>query len=468
MTQLYYVFDIETYPNCFLFCGKFTHLSDIQLFEISDRRNEREALVTWLSYLRNVQCEMVGFNNLGFDYPIIHELIINPYQFTYEKASQMANNIIAAQTGFNNFKGIGIQNRVIPQIDLMKVCHFDNANKRTSLKQLQFAMRSESLEDLPFEIRDLTDQEKDVLREYNIHDVTETEKFFKRHEHVINMRREYVQDGVLSGDVLNFSDVKIGTEYLISKIGKYNCYAGGKPRQTLRYQIFFNKIILPKIYFRTEPFQNVLTWFRKQVIDVTSKEEKPSLEAKLAGLDFHFGVGGVHASAENKIFHTDDEYQIIDIDVTGMYVSVAIANSFAPEHLGENYSRSYRQLKEDRARYPKGSSMNAALKLAGNGAYGNSNNAYSPFYDPQYTFSVTVNGQLQILQLVELIDLLPDCEIIQANTDGITVRLKKINEPFFKLWCDEWEKMTGLALEYVKYNRMWIKDVNSYLAEYQE
>lgn len=462
----YYTWDIETFPNIFTFCGKFKESDQVYLYEISDRINETQELIKHLSWLRALQIEMVGFNNLTFDYPILHELMTNPYSFSYQKAAQMATTIIMSQRGFG-IKAIGVTNRLIPQIDVMKVCHFDNVNKTTSLKNLQFAMRSESVEDLPFDIRPLNDQEKDVLRQYNIHDVLETEKFFLKHEHHIDMRREFLNDGVLTGDVLNFSDVKIGSEYLIGRLGKHKCYAGGKPRQTFRNVVEFNRIILPKIYFRTEPYQEVLSWFRKQN-KYLPEGENPSLEVSLAGLQFHFGIGGVHASAENKIFYTDDEWQILDIDVSGMYVAVAIANGFAPEHLGTAFVEAYRQIKEDRARYPKGSSRNAALKLAGNGAYGNSNNQYSPFYDPQYTFSVTVNGQLQILQLVEMIDLLPDCELIQANTDGITVRVKKSNQYLFKFWCDEWEKMTGLVLEYVEYKRMWIKDVNNYLAEYQE
>ena len=281
------------------------------------------------------------------------------------------------------------------------------------------------------------------------------------------MRREYITNGVLRGDVLNYSDVKIGTEYLISRIGRNKCFVGGKPKKTMREIIDFSKIILPKIFFRTEVFKEVYSWFNKQILYISSSE-RPKLEVNLAGLNFHFGVGGVHASAENKIYRTNDTHQIIDIDVSGMYVAVAIANRFAPEHLGQSYIEAYKQVKADRARYPKGSSQNAALKLAGNGAYGNSNNPFSPFYDPKYTFSVTVNGQLQILQLVELIDLIPDCELIQANTDGITVYINKNYIYLFDLWCKEWETITGLQLEHVEYNRMWIRDVNNYIAETME
>jgi hypothetical protein len=462
----YYVYDLEVYPNIFLFGGKFRGSNEVQVFEISDRINQREQLLNWLSYLRNLGVEMVGFNNLGYDYPIVHDLMANPWTFTYEKAFQLSQQIITSQKRGFSIQSIKHTERFIPQIDIVKFCHFDNEAKRTSLKALQFAMRSESLEDLPFKIRPLNNEEKDLLIKYNIHDITETEKFFNLSEHLVDMRREYLTDGVLQGDVLNYSDVKIGESYLISRIGRNKCYSGSKPRQTFRPTIEFAKIILPKITFRTEVFQNVLAWFKKQFIYLSVEgSPKPSLEVKLAGLDFHFGIGGVHASADNKIFHSDDRYQIIDIDVSGMYVAVAIANGFAPEHLGEAFSTAYRAVKEDRARYAKGSSRNAALKLAGNGVYGKSNNQYSPFYDPQYTFSVTVNGQLQILQLVEMIDLIPDCELIQANTDGITVRILKENEWLFKAWMKEWEKMTGLELEEVKYSRMWIRDVNNYIAE---
>jgi hypothetical protein len=464
----YYIYDLEVYPNIFLFGGKFRGDSEIRIYEISDRVNQLHELIAFLNWLKSIGVEMVGFNNLGYDYPILHELLTNPYTFSFEKAYQLSQQIITAQNRGFNVKMMKHYERIIPQIDIYKICHFDNDAKRTSLKALQFAMRSESLEDLPFEIRNLNDQEKDELRKYNGHDITETEKFVDISEPLIEMRKELLSDGVITGDVLNYNDVKIGMAYLESRIGRAACYNGWKVRQTFREVIEFNKIILPKIQFRTEPFQETHSWFKKQNIYTTSEDPKPSLEVKLAGLDFHFGVGGVHASASDKVYHSDDEYQIIDIDVAGMYVAVAIVNRFAPEHLGDKFVGAYKAVKDDRAKYAKGTSKNAMLKLAGNGPFGKSNSPFSWMYDPQYTFSVTVNGQLQLLQMVELIDLIPDCEIIQANTDGITVRIKRENEWLFKAWCKEWEGMTGLELEEVKYKRMWIRDVNNYIAETME
>ena len=466
MDTNYHVFDLETYPNIFTYCGKFVGADQAYVYEISDRKNQIDELINFLGYLKNNKIEMVGYNNIGFDYLILHELMINPHSFSYQKASEIADKIINGQKRNQKVRGIAVYNRLIPQIDIMKICHFDNRMKATSLKQLQVAMRSESVEDLPFDIRPLNDQEKDKLIEYNVHDVTETEKFFMLNEHHVKLRREYLEDGVFNdnSDVLNYSDVKIGTEYLINKIGKTKCYAGGKPRQSFRDEIPFSNVILPKIFFRTEPYEGVHDWFMRQVVFMSQKE-RPSASIPLSGLTFHFGVGGVHASAENKVFHTTETHQIIDVDVAGMYPSVAIANGFGPEHLGESFTMVYSQIKADRARYAKGTSRNKALKLAGNGAYGNFNNSYSPLYDPKCMLSVTLNGQLQIVQLVEMMDLIPDCELIQANTDGITVRVNKDYENIFTFWCEEWERETGLVLERVDYSRMWIRDVNNYMAE---
>lgn len=465
--RTFYLFDLETYASCFLFTGKFYGHPEIQTFELSNRKNQRAELLTWLSYLQNSNVYMVGYNSLGFDYPIIHDLLNNVHTFDYTRAYHLAQDIIGSQS-YGNPPGhlISIRDRIIPQIDLVKINHFDNANRRTSLKSLQFAMRSESVEDLPFDFRlQLTSEQTDKLIQYNIHDVTETEKFLTHCLPLIDMRFDLLNDGILTGDVLNYSDVKIGTEYLINKIGRTKCFSSpGVPKQTIRQAVPIKAIILPKIWFRTEPYQKVLDWFNDQTI-VIKGEERPNLEVELANLNFHFGIGGVHASVESKVFHSNDDYIIKDIDVSGMYPAVAIANGFYPEHLGQDYVNHYRQLQLDRKQYPKGTTMNAVLKLAGNGVYGNSNNPFSPFYDPRYTFSVTINGQLQLLQLVETLALIPGLQIIQANTDGITAYVPKKLEYLFKLWTQSWEKETGLNLEEVEYKSMWIRDCNNYIAE---
>ena len=461
----YYCFDLETFENIFTFTGRFYGQPEVHLFELSTRKNQKTELLAHLSYLENLGVHMVGYNNLGFDYPIIHELLTNPHLFDYNKASQMCNQIINRPYGGMNPYTIRLKDRIIPQIDLIKINHFDNANRRTSLKALQFAMRSPSVEDLPFPIRALNSEEMDILIKYNLHDVTETESFLTHNIHLIEMRKELLDNGVLHGDVLNFSDVKIGTEYLVSKIGRSKCYvSGSKPKQSIRDRVIFKNIILPKIKFKTDEFNEVLKWFNEQTYNVGGDNDI-HYTRNLGDVDFVFGVGGVHASVESKVFRSDSDYVILDIDVSGMYPAVAISNKFAPEHLGNDFLIAYEQLQVDRRQYPKGTSMNKVLKLAGNGAFGQANNPYSCFFDPKFLYSITVNGQLQLLQLAEMLSLIPKLQIIQANTDGITVRMPRKLRYLFDFWNRAWEQETGLRLEEVEYKAMWIRDVNNYLAQ---
>lgn len=461
----FYTYDLETYPNIFLFSGKFFDSPEVYTLEISDRKNQRSELLSHLSYVQNTRAYMVGFNSLQFDYPVLHDLLAQPYTFDAMHAHLLGTKITEGGSyGKPSPYSIRMSDRILPQIDLVKINHFDNPNKRTSLKALQFAMRSESVEDLPFALRNLNHQEMDELISYNIHDVLETEKFLILNMHFIKMRQELIDNGVLSGDVLNYSDVKIGTEYLIRKIGRTKCFiSGSKPRQSVRANVEFKDVILSKVHFRTEQFGAVLDWF-KGINYWTGQEKKPKLEIDLGGIPFVFGLGGVHASVSSQYFESNETHVVKDVDVSGMYPAVANVNGFAPEHLGNDFVMAYRQMAADRKQYPKGSAMNLVLKLANNGASGNFENSYSCLYDPKCAYSVRINGQLQLLQLAELLSLIPGLKLIQANTDGVTAIVPREVEHLFNLWCNDWEAQTGYKLEHVDYKKMWIRDVNNYMA----
>jgi len=108
------------------------------------------------------------------------------------------------------------------------------------------------------------------------------------------------------------------------------------------------------------------------------------------------------------------------------------------------------------------------LKLALNGVYGDSNNQYSPFYDPLYTMSVTITGQLLLCKLAENLMSIPGLQMVQINTDGLTVRIPRDHYGWFKKECTLWMTGTGLTLEQNVYSRMWVRDVNNYIAEYED
>jgi len=149
-----------------------------------------------------------------------------------------------------------------------------------------------------------------------------------------------------------------------------------------------------------------------------------------------------------------------------MYPNIAISNNVYPEHLTMKFCEIYKDLYEQRKSCPKGSTENAMLKLALNGVYGDSNNKFSVFYDPKYTMSITINGQLSLCLLAEQLLDIEGLKIIQVNTDGITVALKKDTREQYDKICEDWQKQVKLQLEFAEYSKMIIRDVNNYIAVY--
>jgi hypothetical protein len=472
--SLDWIYDLETYPNVFTAAFKHPATGTRMLFEISDRHNDIYTLIDFLTALKGTRCRMVGFNNIGFDYPIIHFIIenyhLNP---TVSDIYNKAADIIATPWEHRFDNVIWDQDIHIPQIDLYKIHHFDNESRRTSLKMLEFNMRSDNIKDLPYAPgTPLTDPQKDVLIEYNNHDVDETEKFYFESIPMIEFREQLSEK--YGRNFLNHNDTKIGKDYFIMKLeqeipGSCYMYIDNKrtPRQTIRPSIRLADAILPYIQFKQPEFQRIKQWLSSQVITET-KGIFNDLKATVNGFDFVFGLGGIHGSIESQTIYSDDDFVIIDADVASYYPNLAIANRLYPEHLSEQFCDIYKDVFEQRRQYAKGTPENAMLKLALNGVYGDSNSKYSPFYDPLYTMKITINGQLLLCLLAEyLIMYIPGLEMVQINTDGLTVKCPRGQLGRYYSLCYWWQDFTKLELEYAEYSRMFIRDVNNYIAEYE-
>lgn len=469
-------YDAETFPNVFTLSAE-AIFNDVQsTWEISHYRDDRLALFQWFDHLQRTQTPMVGFFSMKFDYPLIHWLFNNP-NATVEQIYAKAQHL---QTLFQTWQGvIWERDWFAPQIDLFQVHHFDNQAKTTSLKALQINMRSPTVVDspVPFGTVLTNDQVNHDIIPYNKHDVKETKRFALYSIKAIEFRVGLINQFGIA--VLNYNDVKIGAKMLEQRLGDDVCYdrsSGRKqPRQTPRWRIALADIIFPYVRFQHPEFQRVLEFMRSQVLTpddlndpdapIKTKGVFTGLTADVGGLTFHFGTGGVHASVAASRFIASDEWEIHDIDVEGLYPAIAIQNRLAPEHLGEAFIAEYAKIPIERKTHAKGTYQNGALKLAANGPWGQSNNKFSIFYDPKYAMTIPINGQLMICMLVEWLLNVPTIQFIQANTDGITYRIHRDHQPQALAICQQWEAYTRLKLEYAKYGRMWIRDVNNYVAE---
>ena len=466
-------YDLETYPNICTFDFKHLATGTRLLFEISDRKNEAVELYNFLNALAGTGCRLVGFNNLGFDYPIVHFFIeyfgtynsIEVYAI-YTKAQQIIDT--PWHDRFNNV--VWESDTHIVQIDLFKIHHFDNESRRTSLKMIEFNLCMDTIEDLPFPPGTiLNDTEKDILIGYNDHDVDATELFLIESLEMIEFREQLSEQ--YGRNFLNHNDKKIGTDLFIIELEKTSpgsCYTrvGGRkaPRQTLRSSIALSDVIFPYIKFKEPEFERVKNWLSSQVITETKGVFK-DITATVRGFNYDFGTGGIHGSVDSTIVESDDDFELWDWDVAGYYPEVGTANKLFPEHLSTSFCDVNEGLKQERKKHKKGTARNRSIKLARNGAFGDSNSKFSPFYDPQYTMGITVNGQLLLCMLAQYLIDIPGLVMIQINTDGMTVRCPRGYIEDMKKICKWWEAYTCLELESVCYSRMFIRDVNNYIAE---
>lgn len=465
-----YIYDCETYPNVFTLAVEHAEAPLHWMFEISDLRNDSREIIAFLQYLTDTDSRMVGFNNLGFDYPVIHTLIKmgkSDARTLYDKA--MA--IIAAQDDEKFVHMVYPGDRFVKQIDLFKIHHFDNKARATSLKVLEFNMRSDTIEDLPFPVgTNLTADQLPTLKKYNKHDVAQTKQFYFKTLDMIRFREELTLK--YSRDFMNHNDTKIGKDYFAMKLEEAGVTlydygsAGRTPRQTKRGTIALKDAILPWIAFEQPEFTRVLNWLKDQVITET-KGIFNDITATVDGFTFVFGLGGIHGSVESKVIESTDECVVVDLDVSSYYPNLAITNGFYPAHLGASFCDIYKHLYEQRKTYAKNSAENAMLKLALNGVYGDSNNQFSVFYDPLFTMSITLNGQLLLCLLAEGLMHIDGLKLIQINTDGLTVLVPRANKWMVDAVRATWEARTKLQLEEAIYSRMFIRDVNNYIAEYE-
>jgi len=458
------IYDLETFPNCFT--AGFLHITTGErwLFEISDRRDDTLLLRHFMTTLK--ECRLVGFNNIGFDYPVLHHIFCHNGGI-YQKA-------MAIIDGDDRFAHtVWESDWVVDQVDLYKIHHFDNMARATGLKMLEFNMQMDNIEDLPFPVgTTLTSDQMDVLIDYMWHDIEATRLFYNESLDHIRFREEL--SAKYDRNFINHNDTKIGKDFFIMQLEAAepgSCYrkVNGRRqiRQTIRNSINLDEVILPYVRFEQPEFNRILTWLRSQIISETKGVFK-DVHCTIDGFQFDFGTGGIHGSVESQIVESDDYWIVEDWDVASYYPNLAIANNLHPEHLGKNFCTIYQDVYEQRKTHEKGTPENAMLKLALNGVYGDSNNKYSPFYDSKYTMAITINGQMLLCMLAEQVMRLPELSMVQINTDGLTIRYPRHYQMWVHGVCRWWEDYTGLTLESATYKMMAVRDVNNYIAVYTD
>ena len=84
-------------------------------------------------------------------------------------------------------------------------------------------------------------------------------------------------------------------------------------------------------------------------------------------------------------------------------------------------------------------------------------------YDRQLTMFTTITGELSLMMLIEQYEL-NDIHVISANTDGVTIKIKKDLIPLMHTINKKWMDLTQYELERTDYSKIIFSTVNDYLA----
>ena len=477
------IYDIETMRECFIVVCMEPEKTP-KSFVVSKWQNQLDAFIKYTE--QNVDSYWVGYNNLRFDAQVV-EWILRNHMHWHElsgleicaKIAQKAQDVIH-DANYDVFPEYREWDLSLKQIDLFKIHHYDNKNRRVSLKRLEFEMDLENIEEMPIHHNkaDLTKDEVFLSLQYCFNDVDATYEFYKitlgdtdhplyKGNNQIQLRKDIEEEFGIP--CLNYSDSKIGDEI----IKKYYCQEKGMEVKELPRKGYFRKSIDIKnciagyVQFETEQLQQFLQNIKRLKLGLQDDFKE---HIDFYGHVYSFMKGGLHTENKPEIFESDEEYEIIDWDVASYYPAIIITNGRFPAHLGKEFLRGYKQMFDKRLELKplakgdrKIKGIVGALKLAVNSVYGKSSDMQSWIYDRQLTMFTTITGELSLMMLIEKYEM-NGIQVISANTDGVTIRVRKDLIPKMHEINEWWSELTQYALERTDYKKIIFSTVNDYIA----
>lgn len=454
---------------------------------------------------------LVGFNSTKYD-----KYIVDYVYFIYNRTSNgyinktkvhivtaiynLSCELIDFGEGFYNiFRSKYVdRNYRSPFInwDIQRILRLDQMF--ISLKQVAIALKWYRVQDLPYKPHDLikftgisNPHEDAVIGEivdYNLNDVLITALLFYTKQDEVELRLDVSK-------LYNVNCENESRSSMASKLfAKFYCDATGIDKRTLsnlrthRKKIEFSEIIDTKIEFETPYMQDILAELRRTTYGYGDKFKKT---IKLNNKHFILAKGGLHSVDHPKIYTSTSKVIYVDADVTSFYPNIIINNNIYPAHLlAEAFinilkmilnkrvnakhivGKIKKLLKTDisvdkinilKRELPNYTTQMEALKIVVNAIFGKLGDENGPLLDLKALYATTINGQLYLLKLIEMLSI-KNFQNVSANTDGIITEIPVERYDEFVSICKEWEALFNFQLEFTKYHKYVCYAVNDYIA----
>ncbi len=281
---------------------------------------------------------------------------------------------------------------------------------------------------------------------------------------------------------LNIPDSNLGVKY-ISEYFEGNFISLTK-QQGNKEVISFNDLIILYNYSYSkaifeEQFNNV------NYLDLKKEDYKDRI-IKVCNIEVNLGFGGLHsknfiksqnesflqedeeATSKSKIFVSDENTVLFDLDVASFYV-VIILKIFEKFNDNEKYLF-FKGLYDLRLKLKKENNpLQLVYKIITLSVTGQFNLKQSNVFDPLTYYSMTANGQLMILDILmslEKKNLIK--ELIGVNTDGFTLSVEKNKVNDLKKTIQEYAESFGIDFDtFDEINSLIIFNVNKYIFNYK-
>ena len=455
-------FDTECYPNYFLIILK-NKYGKIASFEVT--KDQVMDVKKFYRVINNKQ--LIGFNSKMYDIPMVAYALTGANNAALK---QMSNLLIPdkellkkglVKSSFdvissNNLWGFDKQKANYDHIDIMNV-----AIGRCSLKLYGARIGSKKLQDLPYNhLEPLTHEQMLDVKNYCVNDVNITNDLYNALNKELAVRNDLNKEYNI--DTRSKSDAQIAD--LV--IGKFCGFDSDKLKNNVSFKFKTNL----DFKFKNED----LIKLKSDLNDIEFKVKRhEKIKAgnvhrtiTINNTPYNFGIGGLHSCESKRAIVCDNNEWLIDVDVSSCYPKIILNNKLCPKQSEDGFLDIYNEIYNGRLEAKKtgNKTRSDVLKIVLNGSFGKFGDGYSKYlYSPELLITTTITGQLGLLLLIERLEEY-GFNVISANTDGITVRVKKDKYNQFKKIINLWETKFDYETEEVKYKALYNHSVNSYIA----
>ena len=199
----------------------------------------------------------------------------------------------------------------------------------------------------------------------------------------------------------------------------------------------------------------------------------PRAQFRIGGLEIGVGSGGLHSVDSPRVHYTTRKAVLYSVDVASYYPTLIATKGIGPRAMGEVWSKTFCQILERRLDAKRRAKtavddeerrrlvvQSDGLKLLLNSTSGKFGDRYSVLFDPAAYLTVTLSGQLMLIDLIERLDV-AGARVLSANTDGLFVKVRCGDRRWRKA-LKRWQADTEMTLEVDPLRRLAILASNRF------